>query len=343
MKQLKIAYRYYGPHGINGFGGGEQRWVVNAVHFLSKEGHIVQPCHEGKDLGYDLFIDPGFEHGACLKVRASKHLHLRFCGPWTPDHSSIDCVNSGNCIASAPYWETQQNFDNYEPWIRDGHADKVTPVFFPVPYSDDLLPATAQVPGFQRNEILWATKDMFHPIFAKAYVEEPGSHGWKIVNAGLCILKSLIRLQERVDFQVNFLMSHHLREAPDFLGIPALVDQIKNKKFANITPWMQLIDIMARCKLNVPVGGLWGSTPEAIFAGTLPMQHPKNQFYAGYNILPEPIDLTEDNYYDALERHWFDEAAYNTAMEPLQVLFEHHRTEGLRRNFKETLETIGVQ
>lgn len=41
MRKLKIAIYDWGPgqRGVNGFGGGEQRWIENLGYFLHTEGN----------------------------------------------------------------------------------------------------------------------------------------------------------------------------------------------------------------------------------------------------------------------------------------------------------------
>lgn len=346
---MRIAIRSYGQGDhINGFGGGEQRWTANVAHFLRTEGYQVVRCAEGRDEGCDLFLDAGFENRACYRIKAPLHVHFRYFGAWQPDHSSSECVESGKCISAAPNKETYLNMlpgnrFTQSFWVEKGYADKVVSLFLPQPYPDDLLPSHINVPGFDRNEIFWGTKDMFHPVFGQAW-QEGDQHGWKIVNHGLCTLKALLRLQNErgAEFKMNFLMAHHLREAPAFLGVAELINSFRHKEFRNITPWTDLVSIMARCKLNTPIGGLWGSTPEAIFTGTLPVQFPNNQFYADYSLLPPPENIDEHNLYEILERLWFDREFYHQHLNELSERFQDHRTAGLQRNFQEAFAKIGV-
>lgn len=351
MRKLKIAYRGYGNHsvGVNGFGGGEHRYNANSIHFLETEyGHEIIPVENHpliKDVACDLVYDPPFEGRGCRELRTPKHIHMRF-GPLHTNYESEECASSGDCVIVVPWKEAYAECLKFD---GDYH-DKVHPLYLPLAYPDDLLPASSAVPGFERNEVFWGTKDMFHPTFAEGYLEgeaDPSirkdSHGWKIVNAGLCTLKALLRLEKRVDFKMNFVMAHHLKEAPDHLGVLDLVNSFKNKSFQGIAPWRtSLIETMSRCKLNVPIGGLWGSSPEAIFTGCLPMIHPNNMFYADFDIMPEPIDLTEDVLYDIFERHWFDKDVYNTSSQRLQERFEDHRTPGLRKHYADFFEYLGL-
>jgi hypothetical protein len=221
-------------------------------------------------------------------------------------------------------------------------VEKHNSFFVPQPYPDDLIPPDAlAVRGFDRGEIFWGTKDNFHPTFEKALHNEGREHVF--IENGLNTLRALIRFQEKVPFKMHFLLKHHLDQAPARLGVPALLDQFKDKVFYNVVPWQPLVGILSRCKLNVPVGGLWGSIPETIFTGGYPLIYPQNQFSDDFgSVMPLVRDVTEDEIYDAINMLWFDEKIYERNRELLNDLFKDHRTEGLRRNIKIIFERLGL-
>jgi hypothetical protein len=357
MKKLRIAWRGHGVNkGVNGFGGGEHRYNTNVMYILEKEfDHEIITVDDHpriKDVECDLVYDPPFEGRGCFDLKAPMHIHMRFCS-LVPNHESEECADRGNCIITVPWRQAYNECLAFEEQRDDRWVGKMKPIYLPMPYPDDLLPAHAAVPGFDRNEIFWCTKDPFHPVFAESYANEPGyGHGWKVVNAGLCTLKALLRLQKKVDFKINFLMAGHLAQAPDFLGVRELLSQFKYKEFRPTpqelsrgrywTPWLELLDILSRCKLNVPVGGLWGSSPETMFTKGLPMMHPDNMFHKDYDVMPRVEDVNEDVLYEIFERYWFDKDAYNLTHKELQHRFEEHRTAGVKRIFEQTFAEIGL-
>jgi hypothetical protein len=250
------------------------------------------------------------------------------------------CFHTGACNIAVPYrlaWN-----ENRKHIANPGVQGKFNILLIPQPYPDDLLPASAATPGFERQEIFWGTKDNFHPNFTKPEAHR-GDKEQVFVQGGLDTLRALLRLQQKVDFGMHFLLKHHLDQADPRLGVPQLLDQFKYKKFYNTVPWQPLVGILANCKLNVPVGGLWGSIPETIFTKGMPLIFPRNQFSGDFgSILPLPEHADEQDISQAIEELWFNERIYRMNYEVLQDLFKDHRTNGLRENLKLALERIGL-
>lgn len=334
---MRIAVRTYGPRGnqVNGFGGGEQRWSANLAHFLATEGHQVIRCNEGQDEGCDVFFDASWER--CHLSKAKVHIHFSFSGA-NEGALKFQCPQSGQCNFANPYYETHLAAVE---WAKK--VPVINPVFVPQPYPDTLLPAHASIHGFDRNEIFWGTKDMFHPNFCKPECLRPDGREHVFVQNGLDTLRALLRFQKKVDFGITFALLHHLiGESPERLGIKELLGQFRNAQFHQVMQWTEIIDTLSRCKFNVPVGGLWGSAPESIFARALPLLYPKNQFYFDMNVLPNVNEVTEDEIYDTLDRLWFDREAYTEPYDILQEMFKEHRSDGLRKNIAIALEKAGL-
>lgn len=338
---MRIAIRTYGRNEyglcdpINGFGGGEQRWAANLAHFLKSEGHEVIRCPEGRDSGCDIFLDASWER--CQYVSAPIHVHFSFFA-CNEGARKFSCFSRGGCNLAVPYrvqWVRNQN------WMKDLEKP-FTNIFLPQPYPDDLLPTHAnEVPGFDRTGILWATKDMFHPNFEKQ--RQPNGREHVFTQGGLDTLKALLRLQQKTDFKMHFLMKHFLDAAHPRYEVPQLLDQFRNKEFYGTIPWTDLISIAAHCKLNVPVGGLWGSIPESIFVKSLPMFFNRNCWSNEFGtLLPFPEKTDEQDIYNALETLWFDERVYQRNFDIQQVLFEDHRTAGLKTNFDIAFKQLGM-
>ena len=320
---------------VDGFGGGEQRWTANLAHFLKSEGYEVVRCAEGQDAGCDLFFDASWE--LCTQVRAPFHIHFSFFG-WTSGIVEYPCIHTGNCNLAVPYrsiWANQRTVSKVSEFTYRN-------IFIPQPYPDNLMPAEANsVPGFNRREILWATKDMFHPNFESQ--SRPDGREQVFVQSGLDTLRALLRLQKKAEFKMNFLLKHLIDQAHSRFEVPRMLDEFKEKQYWNQVPWTQLVNIAARCKLNVPVGGLWGSIPESIFTKGLPVFYQRNCWSNEFaTMLPFPEHADEQDIYEALETFWFDERVYKRNYEIQQVLFEDHRTEGLRTNLKLAFEQIGL-
>ena len=332
---MRIAVRTYHPHdGLDSFGGGEQRWSANLSHFLRTEGHEVIRCHEGQDSGCDIFFDASWER--CQFSKARTHIHFSFSGS-NKGALEFPCIQNGTCNYANPYRQTHEEGIK---WSLE--EPNINPVFVPQPYPDDLFAAAFQTHGFQRNNIFWGTKDMFHPSFCKPEHLRPGGREHVFVQNGLDTMRALLRFQKKVDFHIHFALRHHLNQAPPRLGVQEMLRQFRNAAYSEVMPWQQLVGYLSTCKFNVPVGGLWGSAPESMAARSLPLLYPRNQFYSDMNILPNVNDATEDEIYDALERLWFDENAYNEIYDVLQEKIKDHRTGGLRKNLKLVFEKVGA-
>lgn len=333
---MKIAIRTYGGNGdqVDGFGGGEQRWSANLAHFFHTEGHEVIRCNEGQDVGCDIFFDASWER--CMFSRARAHIHFSFSGT-NRGALEFPCIRSGRCNYANPYRQTHEEGTQWSV-----EEPNVNAVFVPQPYPDNLLPSHAQIHGFQRNDIFWGTKDMFHPTFCKPEHLRAGGREHVFVQNGLDTLRALIRLQKKVNFGMHFILKHHIDDAPARLGVPDLLAQLKNVTYHSVTPWTEVVNLLSSSKFNVPVGGLWGSAPESIFAKSLPLLYPRNQFYFGMDILPNVNDVTEDQIYDTMERLWLDERAYTEIYDVLQEKFKDHRTDGLRKNLAIVFEKVGL-
>ncbi len=334
---MKIAIRSYGAVGntLNGYGGGEGRWTSNMAYFLQSEGHEVVRCAEGQDHNCDLFLDASWER--CQYVNAPVHVHHSF---FACNNGALEfpCLPSGDCNLAVPH---------RREWVQDQNWKKLLEkpfnnIFLPVPYPDNLLPSNVDdVRGFDRTEILWATKDMFHPNFEPQ--TRPDGREQVFIQGGLDTLKALLRLQKKTEFTMHFLLKEMIDQAHPRFGVPQLLSQFRNKQFYGRVLWTDLISIAARCKLNVPVGGLWGSIPESIFTKGLPMFFSRNCWSNEFGtLLPFPENADEQDIYEALETLWFDERVYQRNFEIQQMLFEDHRTEGLRRNFKIAFEQLGL-
>lgn len=337
---MKIAIRSYGDDTINGFGGGEHRWVANLGWFLEREGHIIHRYRqqEGCPAGYDIYFDAAWED--CHRIHPSvPHVHFSFFAQ-NNGAMNFPCLPSGKCVMAVPYrneWQKNLVWAKTIPY-------KFKNVMVPQPYPDALLPGHSSVPGFQRREIFWGSKDCFHPHYVQNN-KRPDGREYVVVQGGLDTLKALIRLQKKAEFKMNFILAHHtLGNAPPSLGVGELLNQIREKEFWDIVPWTHVVDTLSRCKLNVPVGGLWGSIPESIFTRGQPMIYSRNLFSDRFgSILPHPEDCDENDIYDALETLWFDERIYKRNYDLQQELFKEHRTDGIRQNLSLLFEQLEVR
>jgi len=337
---MKIAIQPIGPDSgkINSFGGGEARWNINVYDILKREGYDVHYLAPGQDEGFDLYLDTSWAF--CKQVKSKKHVHFSFGdmigGAMLPQARQLECFRKGGCIVSNPY---RVGHDRNVA-LRDEENVDFVPVFIPMPFADVYKPSL-DTPPFDRKEIVWATKGCFTPAFE-------GDPGYNYIpNNAALTLRALVKLNQRVDFKINFILSHHLGEAHPRHNIPELLSKFKDVNKVETAPWTELLKLMARSKLNVPIGGLQASVMESVFATSLPVLYQDSRYYPIVEreicLLPPVREATEDDIYNALETFWFDEKAYKKAWEFYQdSINRDHTTSGWMRNFKEALETMDL-
>lgn len=347
---MKIAVRSHDPtNSIDGYGGLEQRFGAMWGYFLEKEGHDVQYYHEnvGCDESFDLAIDcPSEPTRSCTgdrpRIRAKQHIHSSFgIGPAThPEITCSPCYKSGNYILGVPH---RQPYTLGLGLMSQGET-KAQILFLPLPYPDELMPQGLEK-GFNRTEIWWGNKGNFDPVIG------PDHHAYEpfMVN-GVETLKALIKLNQKVDFKITFLLTNRTRQAaarwPD-LGINELISQFKNVEQRETMPWTQLVQAIGKCKLNTHPGGLTSSIHETIFTHGVPVT-PKDNAHMflrspGIDLIRERQGITADEIYDTYERLWFDEKFYTQVYDIYQESFEDHRSANVKKYWKRALEMLELE
>lgn len=321
---MKITMQAYGPENtINSYGGLEVRFAVNWAHWLREQGHQVDFFHQsvGCDDTYDVCFDaPVSEAYPCSKWRAKTHVHSYF----SPDVSGLkflECYQKGHAIISHP---TEFSYNAGLTMCPDFKR-----VFTPIPYSDNLKPASTQ-DSFNRTEIMWCNKGNFHQQYGEDH------HYYK---HGLNTLKALVRLNQRVEFKITFILGSLIVHRPE---VVELIKKLKQVEVLNTVPWTNLVERMARCKINTHAGGLTSAIFESIFCETLPLVPNDFGFFGEeareVNFTPSAQIVTEDEIYDSMERLWLDGNYYNEKNAIFTRAFEPHRHP--KAHWKKFLEEI---
>ncbi len=334
---MKIAVSGHGAdkNHIDGFGGLEHRFGVNWAHFLQAEGHEVHffGTDQGVDASFDLAIDCPIEY--CDKIKAKHHIHGSFkaVSLGSNDVQSTRCYQEGKYIYSSPY-----RVDYLESLGMSASGGfKHIPVFMPLPYPDDLLPSDIE-PGFNRSQIAWANKGNFHPAFNREF-------NYPLIEDGIKHLKALIKLNQKADFTITFLLDSMIRNT----GIEwrreveSLIGQLKQVERLETLPWRQLVQLLSKCKLNTHVGKLTSSVNEAVFTYGLPVTPPEFVHLSTVALIPSIAESTVDNLYETYERLWFDEKFYYQIRDAFQDHFRDHRTEGVRKAWKAVVQQLDLE
>lgn len=334
---MKIAVSGHGAdkNHIDGFGGLEHRFGVNWAHFLQTEGHDVHffDLNRGVDDSFDLAIDCPVE--SCANIKAKRHIHGSFktVSLNSPDVQGASCYQEGRYVYSSPY-----RVDYLESLgLSSSKGFKHIPVFMPLPYPDDLLPLDI-VPGFNRSQIAWANKGNFHPAFTREF-------NYPFVQDGIKHLKALVKLNQKTEFTITFLLDSMIRNTGiDWrVEVESLIGQFKQVNRLETLPWRQLVQLLSKCKLNTHVGRLTSSVNEAVFTYGVPVTQPRFVHLSTVALIPSVEESTVDNLYDTYERLWFDEKFYYQIRDAFQDHFRDHRTEGVRKAWKDLVQQLDLE
>ena len=354
---MKIAVRSHEPtNSVDGYGGLEQRLGVMWGYFLTRRGHDVHYYHErvGCDDSFDLAIDCPCEpdrscggtspeiqalHHNVPLIKAEKHIHSSYgIGPIThPEVTSSRCYQEGKYVLGVPH---REQYTAGLSTISQGRT-KAQVLFLPLPYPDELMPQGLEK-GFNRNGIWWGNKGNFDPVVG------PDHHAYEafMVN-GIETLKALIKLNQKVNFDITFLLTARTKAAAaawPALQIEELISQLKSVRRLETIPWSQLVQEIGKCKLNTHPAGLTSSIHETIFTHGVPVT-PRGSAHMflkspGVDLIKDRQGVTADEIYDVYERLWFDEKFYTQVYEIYQESFEDHRSANVEKYWKRALDFL---
>jgi hypothetical protein len=242
------------------------------------------------------------------------------------------CVQKGDCYFSNPYIDTFSKLEE----SAVAAAGKFIPLFTPLPYADNWLPQNLP-PGFDRQEIMWCNKGSLDPKFGP-------EHAPYYPENSVNLLKALVKLNQKADFKITFVLDSLIRTARPEYGTEALISQLKNVERVDKIPWSNLVNRMSLCKINTHAGGLTSAINEALFVGTAPLTNSHfgffNELCQELNIVPNPQHATTEEIYDGLEKLWFDREHYTNVVNSFEELFRYHRTQGVRKAWEDLLEVM---
>lgn len=335
---MRIAFQYFGDSSgkINEFVGGEARLSSNIYNILQSAGHDVAYVQGDQDEGFDLYLDAPWE--ICDRLKSKRHVHFSFAyydAERCQDMLRQPCARNGCCFVGHPY-----KIDQIKSLRAEMAGNPYHFLFMPMPFDDCFRPANTVSP-FQRTEIAWATKFWSDPVF-----DDPNHVQHYYVQNAVNTLQALVRLNQRTDFKMNFIMSESIEQANPRHNIPGLVSQLRDVSRLGRLPWTDLIQIMGKSKLNLPIGGLQASVLESIFGEALPILYSDTRYCATSKeicLLPAVKEATAQEIYEALEAFWFDECLFWYAWEYYQDLFKDHTREGFLFNFDENLAKMGMK
>lgn len=344
---------------------GEGRWSAQLAKMLSMNGHEVDcicnspwdppswgnakqypnvtlSAHIQKEKQYDLALYIPWDHQnnnghlfpweSCktLPVKAKWYVHNTFS--WgdsiATDH---DCYNNNHVLAY-PYIQENHQF----PIDKEKNPFRTYPL--PIPIYKDFAPIDVE----NRKNILWSTKDVFHPDWSDGVNHH-------VPRIGFATLKAIKRLSEKYSFEVNFLSTKYFYSVNSFiskeLGVPDLVNSIPNIRLHNLIPQSQLFDIMKKSRITTIVSGLLGSFGESIAMGSVPLCY-KGHIYRDsadkYGLKLDTFNATEDEIYDCVERLYCDDDLYLQVIKDYRYEMRHYSYEAVYSYFKDMVKDLGM-
>ena len=344
---------------------GEGRWAANLAKMLSMNGHEVDcicntpwdPPSWGhakrypgvtlspriqKDKEYDLALYIPWDHQnnnghmfpweSCktLPVKARWYVHNTFS--WGDSIATEhDCYNNNHVLAY-PYIQEDHQF----PVDKEKNPFPTYPL--PIPIYHELAPINIE----QRKDILWSTKDVFHPDWQ-------GGVTHHVPRIGLATLNAIKKLSRKYSFHVHFLSTQYFYPANSYiasdLDIKNLVDSIPNSHMYNLIPQDQLFNIMKSSRITTIVSGLLGSFGESIAMGSVPLcyhGHIYRDSADKHGLKLDTFYATENEIYDCIERLYCDDDFYSQVIEDYRYELRHYSYAAVYEYFKAMVNDLGI-
>jgi hypothetical protein len=311
---------------------GEGRWAQNLAKMLSINGHEVDCiCNTPWDSPSwgNARVYPNVTLSA--HIQKQKEYDLALYVPWDHQHNNGHLFPWENCktLPVKAKWYAHNTFswgasiasehDCYMhnhvlvyPYIQENHQFPVDlkenpfPTFFlPIPIYDNIAPLNIE----ERRNILWSTKDVFHPDWGKLDHHVP--------RIGLATLNAIRKLASKKRFDVHFLSTRFFSPENSWiareLDVMGVVNSIPGSCVHELLPQHKLFDIMRSSRITAIVSGLLGSFGESIAMGSVPLCY-SGHIYRDpaekHNLKLDTFFATEEQIYDCLDRLYNDDDFY---------------------------------
>lgn len=349
---------------------GESRWAQNLAKMLSKHGHSVDCiCNDMKDRPswgnatlwpnvflfplintakeYDICLYTPWEHTftrnrqweSCrtLPLRAKWYVHCTFS--WGDSiRTDHDCYNHKHVLAY-PYIQENNQFSS------DKSINPYPTFPLPIPIYDTFSPINIS----ERKDILWSTKDVFHPDWGKNEGYVDGNPNHHVPRIGLATLKCVKKLSEKHFFDVHFLSTQYFDPEQSNisreLDVIGLANTIPNSRFYNLLPQKELFNIMKKSRITAVVSGLLGSFGDSIAMGSVPLCYSGHIYRAAaekHNLKLQVFDATEEQIYDCMERLYEDDDFYLKVIKDYREEMRYYSYDMSYEYFKTMVNDLGI-
>ncbi len=342
-------------NGLDSPTAGEGRWGQNLAKMLAARGHRVDCVAKAKhylpptwgsstpvpnvnlnfsinpNKQYDIALyvpwehqynNPNAPHEPCVTIplRSRWYVHCTFS--WA--QSIIDdhtCYNNRHVLAY-PYIQDAGQF----PETSEEQSYRIYPL--PIPIFESVNPINIE----DRKNILWSTKDVFHPDW--------GDVNHHVPRIGLATLKSIKRLAEEFDFETNFLSTRYFNPNASWiakeLNVPEIAQSIPNSHFHELIPRDDLMNMMSNTRITAVVSGLLGSFADSICSGAVPMCY-SGHLHRGsaqkHGIKLNVFDATEEEIYECMRKLYVDDDFYSAVIKDYREELKYHSFENAYQYF----------
>jgi hypothetical protein len=360
-------------NGLDSATPGEGRWAQNLARMLAEHGHNVDvvanvvwdPPSWGtskplpnvnlsslinKDKEYDLVLYMPWEYQVyennrytpwrpCheIPLKAKYYVHNTFS--WGASIKDDHICYNRNHVLAYPYIQENHQFPT-DP------GENPYPTFaLPIPLYKELAPIDLE----NRKNILWSTKDVFHPDWGKDAEHPHGNEDHHCPRIGMATLRAIKRLAEKYDFHTHFLSTRffypELSPIAKRLGVLDFAKSIPNSHFHALLPQDELKRVMRSTRITAVVSGLLGSFGESIISGAVPLcysGHLQRDAAEKHGIKLPVFDATEEQIYDCMEKLYTDDDFYMSVIEDYRHEMRYYSYDSAYRYFELMVEQLGL-
>ena len=244
-------------------------------------------------------------------IKAKLYVHCTFS--WTTGIIEFPCHREGHILAY-PFAESGGTFQGTE------EVNKFAYERLSYPHGWEY-----SVPDFSRREIVWSSKDAFHP--------EWKTRNRHIAKAALDTMNALVRICKKHDIQkIHFFTGTRIMDPKwnpfvEEWKLDSIVAKLPNPQIHDWLRYDQVGEIMRASKISVPICGLASSMTEAICNAALPITyqgHPNCKSARELGLEVNQYEVTEDSIYEHMDLLLSDEALYKKATLAYQEDMKDH-------------------
>jgi hypothetical protein len=360
-------------NGLDSATPGEGRWAQNLAKMLAEHGHNIDV------VANVVWAPPSWGTSKPISnvtlsplLNTEKEYDLALYMPWEyqvwennqytawrPCHEVP--IKAKYCVHNTFSWGASIKDDHicYErnhvlayPYMQENHQfptdpeDNPYPTFaLPMPLYKEILSVNLK----DRKNILWSTKDVFHPDWGKCEEYPNGNINHHCPRIGMATLRAIKRLTEKYEFDTHFLSTRfffsELSSIAKELGVLDFVKSIPRAHLHGLLPQDELRSVMQKTRITAVVSGLLGSFGESIISGAVPLcysGHLQRDAADKHGIKLGVFDATEDEIYDCMEKLYTDDDFYMKVIEDYRYEMRYYSYGEAYRYFELMVKELDI-